>query len=101
MDRKSKTKPPKKPLCNNVYLDNKLQYENSRELQPVETDHPLKLQNESNSSEANETLNVEAIKKEIDSVAIDWKLSRNTKECSCSLTLDQISKKVSDSLKVP
>ncbi|CAH1963252.1 unnamed protein product [Acanthoscelides obtectus] len=93
VERKN-SKSAKKQLCNNVFLDNKLQYEKgSKELQTVNGDqHPLSL--ETKVSKAEDALDVDAIKEEINSVAIDWKQARNAKECSCSLTLDQLSKKM-------
>lgn len=92
---KKKAKPRREQFCNNVYLDNKMQYEKntSKDLQSADHDHPLKLQNDK-VSEAQDVLNIDSVTKEMESVAIDWKPLRNTDECSCSLTLDQLSKKV-------
>lgn len=94
---KKKNKPRRDQLCNNVYLDNKLQYEKnaSKELQSADHDHPLKVQNDLQKvGEAQDFIDVDGITKEMESVAIDWKSLRNTNECSCSLSLDQISNKV-------
>lgn len=98
---KKKSKPKKEQLCNNVFLDNKLQYEknagrSSKESEP--SNHSLGLHHDSRDegvgNAEEELINVEEIRKELDSVALDWKPLRNATECSCLLTLDQISKKV-------
>ncbi|VEN43262.1 unnamed protein product [Callosobruchus maculatus] len=92
---KKRNKSVKKQLCNNVFLDNKMHYEQgTKQLEAVNGDHPLNVEGESNVGKADDALDVDVIKKEIDSVAIDWKQARNAKECSCSLTLDQLSKKM-------
>ncbi|XP_018573765.1 myotubularin-related protein 6 [Anoplophora glabripennis] len=97
---KKKSKPKKEQLCNNVFLDNKLQYEkgtskDSRESQS--SNHSLNLQQGSRSKDVDEaeeeSIDVEEIKKELESVALDWKPLREATECSCSLTFDQSSKK--------
>lgn len=96
MERK-KNKPRRDQLCNNVYLDNKLQYEKnvSKELQSADHDHPLKVQNNAQkTSDAQDLIDLDNATKEMESVALDWKSLRNTDECNCSLSLDQMSKKV-------
>lgn len=95
MERK-KNKPHRDQLCNNVYLDNKLQYEKnaSKELQSAEHDHPLKVKNDPHKATVQDLIDLDGVTKEMESVALDWKSFRNTTECSCSLSLDQISKKV-------
>lgn len=65
----------------------------SKEMQSADQDHPLKNQNKSD-----DLLDMDLLVKEIDSVAVDWKLLRTATECSCSLALDQLSKKVETSL---
>lgn len=102
MERK-KNKPRRDQLCNNVYLDNKLQYEKNatKELQSADHDHPLKVQNDvPKTSVVPDLIDIDTVTKEIESVALDWKSLRNTDECSCSLTLDQTSKKVSKELNI-
>ncbi|KAG5889272.1 hypothetical protein JTB14_007034 [Gonioctena quinquepunctata] len=100
---KKKNKPKREQLCNNVYLDNKLQYEQNanaaRDLENADHDHPLRAQISANRAQnaykvVGELTDMELLAKEVDSVAIDWKPMRNTNECSCSLTLDQLSKKM-------
>ncbi|KAJ8938721.1 hypothetical protein NQ318_005575 [Aromia moschata] len=93
---KKKNKPKKEQLCNNVYLDNKLQYEKASARQSADHDHPLKAENnrDKDSTSEPELPSVEEISKELDSVAMDWKPLRNATECSCSLALDQLSKKI-------
>ncbi|KAJ8963932.1 hypothetical protein NQ314_005263 [Rhamnusium bicolor] len=95
---KKRSKPKKEQLCNNVYLDNKLQYEKTtgRELEPADHDHPLKVEAKSNDSETcsvQDMTKIDDLMKEMDSVAIDWKSLRHATECSCSSALDHLSKK--------
>lgn len=94
---RKKNKPRRDQLCNNVYLDNKLQYEKnaSKELQSADHDHPLKVQTDApKTSVVQDLIDIDSVTKEMESVALDWKSLRNTEECSCSLSLDQMSKKV-------
>lgn len=89
---RKKNKSKRDQLCNNVYLDNKMQYEKntSKEMENADQDHPLRGQDKVSA----ELLDMDLLAKEVDSVAIDWKTLRNANECSCSLSLDQLSKKM-------
>nr|XP_023012952.1 myotubularin-related protein 8 [Leptinotarsa decemlineata] len=105
---KKKPKPKRDQLCNNVYLDNKLLYEKatSREMRSADHDHPLiaahnkptcavdTVAHNDEHRVIGEMTNLELLASEVDSVAIDWKPMRNASECSCSLALDQFSKKM-------
>ncbi|CAH1174176.1 unnamed protein product [Phaedon cochleariae] len=108
---KKKSRPRRDQLCTNVYLDNKLLYGKNTGSAPAELtsanhDHPLRAQEkraanhdhplrsqEKRGAEGGQ-LCADAIVKEMESVAVDWKPMRNVTECSCSLTLDQTSKKM-------
>lgn len=73
--------------------DNKYYYEKSRELEASDHDHPLKPDIEPDIAISLPSKSTQSLSKELDSVAIDWKSLRNTQECSCSSSFDQMSKK--------
>lgn len=96
-------------------VDNKYVYEksiiNNCELEAADHDHPLQqaLINNNNdntnlidnhiallhpSSTSSSSSISHDLSDDFQSVALDWKSSRNSQECSCSLYFDDISKKV-------
>lgn len=84
-------------LDNRNLVDNKYLYETSiRELQSADDNHPLKtdLSTEKISPVDSLSVGVEAIVKDFDSVALDWKTVRNISECRCSTQFDHFRKKV-------
>lgn len=79
-------------------MDNKYLYETSiRELQSADDNHPLKVDLDTTEKINNVggiSIGVEAITKDFDSVALDWKTIRNISECRCSTQFDHLRRKV-------
>ncbi|KRT85970.1 hypothetical protein AMK59_1064 [Oryctes borbonicus] len=93
---KEKTKKQTVRLDNRNLVDNKYLYETSiRELQSADDNHPLKadLDTEKINSHDNISVGMEAITKDFDSVALDWKTIRNISECRCSTQFDHLRRK--------
>ncbi|CAG9864729.1 unnamed protein product [Phyllotreta striolata] len=86
VERKGSKQTKREERCrplDNAYADNKSSYERK----------PSK-DEQSPANRNDDALDLDRVVKEIDSVAIDWKSLRNADECSCSLALDQLSKKM-------
>lgn len=78
--------------------DNRYLYEKAslNELEAADDDHPLKLdtpEKETNGISYDDNVGVEAITKELESVALDWKTLRHITACSCSTPFDHFTRK--------
>lgn len=67
-----------------------------RELESADHDHPLKpdMKVENDQTECDNSIGVQEITKDLESVALDWKTLRNINECGCSTPFDHFSRKV-------
>lgn len=83
-------------------LDNKYLYEKASlcQLESADDNHPLKTENKEKEKPQgltlfDNTLGVQEVVKDLESVALDWKTLRNISECGCSTPFDHFSRKVS------
>lgn len=64
-----------------------------RELESADDDHPLKSDVKVVEDECN-SVDLQEVTKDLESVALDWKTLRNISECGCSTPFDHFSRKV-------
>lgn len=75
-------------IVNNKYVRN-----NSLTTMEPAQEHPLNIDFKASDSRTAEEA-VESVQKDLDNVAIDWKLMNRATECSCSSPFDNLNKKV-------